>query len=295
VLPETGDFIEVGEELTRIFRLPTIEKFMEKMQLVKNMSIAAGLYGPARQLSRFLHPQKRHSHLEDILFFKSLLAPGTLCYDIGANIGEKSEALLKAGARVIAFEPNLLLVNELKARCGWERNWTLVTAALGSSAGIATLYARQIHGLSSLAEEGPQSWQGKLVDTLNVPVLTLDMAIEKFGRPFYCKIDVEGWEFEVLTGLSQCIPLLSFEFHLTDKDMDKTKACLKKLSTFGSNLVNVTPAEKLTFHFPEWLSLENFCKEFPGNLSSLPGEKYGDIFVKNLSAFSNEINNFKSA
>ena len=237
------------------------------MQLIKHMAIASGFYRPARWLNRHIQPGKLRTHLQDIRFFKSLLPSGVLCFDVGANIGEKSEALIKAGASVIAFEPNVSLVNELRARCGKESNWTLVTAALGKSVGISTFYVRQIHSLSTLAQEGPQDWQSKLIDTRSVPVLTLDIAIERFGKPFYCKIDVEGWELEVLLGLTQNIPLLSFEYHLTNRDLDKTRACLEKLSSFGPSVVNVTPAEELAFYFREWVSLERFRKEFPKNLT----------------------------
>ena len=48
----------------------------------------------------------------------------------------------KAGARVVAFEPNPMVWPELRARCGSNKNWTLVRTALGSGAG-ARLRAAQ--------------------------------------------------------------------------------------------------------------------------------------------------------
>jgi hypothetical protein len=39
------------------------------------------------------------------------------------------------------------------------------------------------------------------------------MIWEKYGKPFLIKIDVEGSEREVLLGLSQPSPFLTFEFH----------------------------------------------------------------------------------
>jgi FkbM family methyltransferase len=249
---------------------------------LKQASIAAGLYRPARWLSRQIHPSQRRTLHGDVELYQGLLQPGAVCFDVGANIGEKSEAMLRAGAaRVVAFEPNPKVQPELRARCAHWKNWTLVEAALGSAPGFATLYARELHGQSGLLKD----WGGPITDSYTVPVLTLDLAIQCFGRPSYCKIDVEGWELEVLKGLSQPLPLLSFEFHLAGADIEKTRACLDLISRFGAGEVNITPAEASAFHFPQWDRLERFLGWFPGDLKrTLPRDIYGDIFVKSGAA-----------
>jgi FkbM family methyltransferase len=263
----------------RIF-LPK-EIVMSLLATAKRVSIASGLYRPARWLSRRIRPSQLRALRDDIELYRSLLRPGALCFDVGANIGEKSEALLEAGARVVAFEPNPLVLPELQARCGHHKNWTVVATALGSGAAIATLHARESHGQSSLAAE----WGGNVIATYNVPVVTLDSAIQCFGSPAFCKIDVEGWELEVMRGLTQPIPLISFEFHLNDPGIRKTIACLEKLTQFGASRANITPAETSTFHFEEWIPLAQFLGWFPGDLEqSLPGFHYGDIFVKSDAA-----------
>jgi len=196
---------------------------------------------------------------------------------VGANIGEKSEAILQAGGRVVAFEPSPVALLELRARCGGDKNWALVPAAVGSSPGIGVLYAPSDSGKSSLV----QGWQSNVRERWYVPVVTLDTAIREFGKPYYCKIDVEGWELAVLEGLTEAIPLISFEFHLSEKNIAKTSSCLKRLSAFGPSHVNVAPAEASFFHFSEWARLTEFIAWFPGNLKEeLPGDSYGDIFVR---------------
>jgi FkbM family methyltransferase len=250
----------------------------------RQLSIATGLYRPARWFFRQTHPSQLRAFHQDVDLYGALLPPHAICFDVGANVGQKSEALLRAGAaRVVAFEPNPRVVPELRARCGHWKNWTLVEAALGSAPGFATLYVREFHGQSGLLE----NWNGRITGTYNVPVLTLDLAIQCFGRPSFCKIDVEGWELEVLKGLTQPLPLLSFEFALIDQDIAKTLACLERLRQFGPGQVNITPAEASTFHFAEWDRLERFLGWFPGDLKrSLPRDRnsYGDIFVKNYAA-----------
>ena len=248
---------------------------------IKHFSIAVGLYRPARRLSRTIRPHERRSYRGDVDLYCSLLPRGALSFDVGANIGEKSEALLRTGARVVAFEPNPLVVPELRARCGANKAWTLVEAALGSGPSIAILHAHRSHGQSSFAD----GWGvDEVVASFPVPVLTLDAAIECFGLPDYCKIDVEGWEPEVLNGLTQPIHLISFEFHLDEKGVRNARSCLERLAKFGPSLLNITPAESSTFHFKEWVSLEEFLKQFPGNvMHSLPGNPYGDMFVRRLA------------
>lgn len=257
---------------------------MSVLGMAKRLSIATGLYRPARWLARRARPDQMRLLTQDVGFFRSILARGALCFDVGANIGEKSEALLLAGARVVAFEPNPLVLPELRARCGRRGEWTLVQTALGSGASIATLYAREQHGQSSLAPD----WAGAVIGRYHVPVVTLDSAVQHFGRPAYCKIDVEGWELEVLKGLTQAIPLLSFEFHLTDGRVSKTMECLKHLRRFGPSEVNVTPAETSELHFAEWVALDEFLAWFPGDLKQTllgkHGSEYGDMFVRNSSA-----------
>lgn len=248
-----------------------------RLTAAKRLSIATGLYRPARWLARTLRAGESRAFRADIALYESLLSPGDLCFDVGANVGDKSEAMLKVGAQVVAFEPNPLVVPELRARCGQHPRWTLVEAALGSAAAIATFYAQREHSQSSLA----RGWEnGEVIGSFRVPVVTLDAAISSFGSPRYCKIDVEGWESEVLLGLNQPIPLISFEFHLDAEGVGKAKSCLERLSAFGSSRINVIPAEGSTFHFDNWIPLEVFLKGFPENLQPWPGNPYGDMFVR---------------
>jgi FkbM family methyltransferase len=227
---------------------------------------------------------KSRAFAEEISFLKSLLPTPSLSFDIGANVGNKSEAMLAAGARVIAFEPNPLLMSELRAHCSGERNWMMIPAAVGSRPDILTFYARETHGLSSLDIHGVQDWQGPLAGTFSVPVVTLDAAISSFGVPSYCKIDVEGWELEVLNGLSRPLPLLSFEFHLNDRDIPQTLRCLERLATLGEYHINVTPAERPHFLFDSWIPLQHFVVRFPDDLKHrlTGGLLYGNIFARQV-------------
>jgi FkbM family methyltransferase len=147
----------------------------------------------------------------------------TLCFDVGANIGRISEVLLELGHKVIAFEPQPECVREIKARCSpYKQRLHIEQTALSNSPGTAALFVRASSGQSSLRS----TWEGEITSTIQVPVSTLDRAIQRFGLPQYCKIDVEGWELQVLMGLSQPIPLISFEYHQNDGKMQDAYAFL---------------------------------------------------------------------
>lgn len=50
-----------------------------------------------------------------------------------------------------------------------------------------------------------------------VQVVTLDDLIKEYGLPKYCKIDVEGFEWKVLKGLTRPIPYVSIEAGRTEE------------------------------------------------------------------------------
>jgi Methyltransferase FkbM domain len=103
-------------------------------------------------------------------------------------------------------------------------------------------------------------WHQKTDDlgTITVPVTTLDKAIEQYGVPAFCKIDVEGFEAEVLKGLSHPISTLILEYHTRPHDIKFVRGCMNILAKRQGErnyLVNSTGQENAssrnsTIHFP---------------------------------------------
>ena len=151
-------------------------------------------------------------------FYSQFVHPGDLCFDVGANVGRRTHVLLQLDARVIAVEPQEQCMRRLRRRFGRNGRVTLVQHAVGEKPGQAQIQLCDSHSLSSLSAEWIESvrasgryaqctWGG----SVTIDVTTLDNLIGEYGRPAFIKLDVEGYEYEALKGLSQPVPCLCFE------------------------------------------------------------------------------------
>ncbi|MBU2026286.1 MAG: FkbM family methyltransferase, partial [Proteobacteria bacterium] len=55
-------------------------------------------------------------------FYRRFFRPGELCFDVGANRGNRTAILADLGARVICIEPQPSCVRELRKRFGRNAN-----------------------------------------------------------------------------------------------------------------------------------------------------------------------------
>ncbi|MEM1351990.1 MAG: FkbM family methyltransferase, partial [Pseudomonadota bacterium] len=70
---------------------------------------------------------------------RSMLRPGDVVIDCGANIGDVAEPLAETGATVLAYEPDPYAFGRLEARLGERSNVKLHNAAVGVEAGTVRL------------------------------------------------------------------------------------------------------------------------------------------------------------
>jgi FkbM family methyltransferase len=239
--------------------------------------IATGTYRGVRRLQRGGLDRRMYREFQSrTAFLGGMIQPGDLCFDVGANKGDVTEALLFLGAKVVAFEPQLELAREIIVRFRKQPSASIVSCALGAEPEFLEFFESPRHGESSLNEE----WVETALKKRMVPVLTLDTAIRAFGRPFYCKVDVEGWESFVFSGLSESIPLVSFdEYHRSRDNIEKTLAVLRRLIELGGYRANVTPVETSRFRLHPWMPLADFIEWFSHDLPAEPDAAQGDIFV----------------
>lgn len=227
--------------------------------------------GRVRRISRFYRPYVR---------------PGDLCFDIGAHVGNRVAAWNRLGAQIIAIEPQAQLMRWLRHLYGRSPNVTLVQSAVGASPGTATLrHDPRNPTVSSLSDtwmaavSRVPSFSGvRWREAELVSVTTLDRLIAQHGVPGLCKIDTEGFEAEVLNGLSVPLPLLSFEY--IPAAIDVARSCVARLAELGQYEFNWFPGESHQWASPVWIS----PLEMTAQLDQLAhGRESGDIFARVVS------------
>jgi FkbM family methyltransferase len=152
--------------------------------------------------------------------YRPFVKPGDLVFDVGAHVGDRVAAFRALGARVVAIEPQARLARVLRLLHGRDPMVTVRRCALGPEEGEAVLRINSANPTVSTrsdaflaATRGAAGWEGQVWDAEErTPATTLDALAAEFGRPAFVKIDVEGFEAEVLSGLRRAAPpALSFE------------------------------------------------------------------------------------
>ncbi|HEX5994713.1 MAG TPA: FkbM family methyltransferase [Jiangellales bacterium] len=219
-------------------------------------------------------------------FYASLVRPGDLVFDVGANVGERTTVFRALGARVVAIEPQRHCLDRLKDAFGDDPLVSIVSVGLAATAGTMELSicdaAPTISTMSAAwREEGRFSGSYEWTRTETVPVTTLDALVDEYGVPAFCKIDVEGFELNVLEGLSRPIPSVSFEF--AREFMDQAVACIRRIESLGGFTFNVSLGESMRFLLAQNVPAD----ELLAILDSRPDPLlWGDVYAVHSSSRS---------
>ena len=214
--------------------------------------------------------------------YAQFVKPGDRVFDVGSHVGDRVAAFRRLGCRVVACEPNPPLVKTLRLLYGRDASVTVEPVAVGAEAGMVEMKINIDNPTVSTASrdfvqasQGAPGWEGQNWDrTLPVPVTTLDALIAKHGVPSFIKIDVEGYEAEVLAGLSQPVRSLSFEFTTIQRDV--AHACLVHCNALGYTRYNAALGESQKLAHADWQSAEAIGRW----LDALPMEaNSGDVYA----------------
>jgi len=235
--------------------------------IARSLALYYGIPSRARRLSRF---------------YGQFVAPGDLCFDIGAHAGNRVRCWRGLGARVAAVEPQPDFVRLLERLFGTDPAVTIVPAAVGRAEGSAELLvSERTPTVTTLSRDwiervrATPSFRGvEWHKGPTVPVTTLDALISRFGVPAFVKIDVEGLELAVLEGLSQPVPALSFEYLPATRDI--ALGCIDRLGILGVYSFNWSVGETHRLVESEWLDAPAMRER----LVALPeGARSGDVYA----------------
>ena len=218
-----------------------------------------------RRLKRFEKAVGEWLHKQKMLrFYGQFIKKGDLCFDIGANMGSRTKAFLKLGSRVVCVEPQETCLQVLYKELGNDKNAVIVGKAVGRRVGYGEIAicedAPTISTMSNKWEnEGRFSKNYNWTERQQVCLITLDSLILEYGLPRLCAIDVEGFENEVLSGLTKRIPYIYFEF--TVEFFDDAKKCINYLLQMDYVKFNCSIEESMKFLLPTWVNSEELYKK----------------------------------
>ncbi len=140
----------------------------------------------------------------------SMLGPGDVVFDCGANVGDVTAPLAQTGATVHAFEPDPYAFGQLSARVAGMENVILHNVAVGVAAGSVQLMRAANFddnpkggSVKSTVIPGGRNINEEAGATIDVTMIALpDMiraeAAKAGGRIAFLKMDIEGAELDLL-------------------------------------------------------------------------------------------------
>lgn len=204
-------------------------------------------------LARRIYLRIDQNHKNDIknakAFYATLVNPGDLCFDVGANLGQTIDCLSDLGCQVISFEPNPYCVDLLNQRYKSKPQVEIIPIALSAEEGEAKLHFQGTASTASLREDWPYEADEERI----IKVSTLESMINKYGRPNMIKIDVEGFELEVVRGLKTVVPLIVFEIHKRETELGN-KVLEQIISLGGFKGIKATTGDHSEWLIETWSS-----------------------------------------
>jgi len=141
-----------------------------------------------------------------------------LVLDVGANTGQTGVSLRSHGygGRIVSFEPQTKVFEELVAVANGDPRWACRQEGLGAAEGQLEMEVSGFSPSSSvlhMRSKHVDLWPAsRPVGRLMVPIRTLDgiaAELNLAGHNILLKIDVQGYEAAVLTGAKQALPRCS--------------------------------------------------------------------------------------
>jgi len=176
------------------------------MKPVAETAVRAAEAGTQRSMSKFVRtiPRERHAQVDETAVVARLLAARKgrehIMVDVGAHIGTSAQCFHDLGWSIHCFEPDAKNRAQLEARFSTASNVRIDTRAVSDVAanGVNFFTSPQSTGISGLLDFHETHI---ISDSVDVTTLT-DIVVERnLTRVDFLKIDVEGFDLNVLKGV----------------------------------------------------------------------------------------------
>lgn len=158
--------------------------------------------GPMQGMQLVVGEHVSHAHiggsyeLDTQLAVDKMVAPGYVCYDLGASIGYISLLMARKAKQVFAFEPTAHAAADLRKHAAANKLQNITVVPSPVSDAVRTVHFTVNDNAFGSRIGGDESkWP-----TVELTTITLDDFVKSHPLPDFMKIDVEDEEARVLQG-----------------------------------------------------------------------------------------------
>ena len=205
-----------------------------------------------------------------------------LIFDIGANVGKTVDFFKNKSEKVVCFEANPKLVSFLKNKYN-NTNVIVDNRGLSDKIEIKTFKISNADTISTFSDDwiNKSRFTGNYVwnEYVDVNTTTLDNIIDEYGVPDFIKIDVEGYEYEVILGLTKLLDNTIFSFEWAEEEHERILKTVNYLIDLGYNNYGYTIFDDPSLgENIEWDTWENLL--WHNDINQNRKEKWGMIYFK---------------
>ena len=233
----------------------------------------------------FISKKKRELSAKRKKFYQQFLTPNDIYFDVGANMGNRIEPIINEDIKIVAIEPQPKCIKRLERK--FKDKIIIIPKGVGEVKEKKTMYIAKAHTISTFSKDfikatkesgrfSKYNWNKEI----SVDIDTLDNIISQHGKPSFIKIDVEGFEYQVLKGLTVPIKFISFEYTIPERK-ESILNCIDRIVEISNEnkvFFNYSIGESMEWALEKWLTPIEMKKEI--EKKSFIDSNFGDIYSK---------------